>query len=162
MVFLLSFLIRPSFWGGLQYVDLSPLEQFLKFFLWPSLPYMSFLFLAAVKPLVAVLAGKGVTSAAPFQHHHELPYHTPSASRGPGDSRQTMLSMCLTWLKLVLKLGLTLASKTNNVCQSSMDFRENLLPQGLHLKFMYQEAQLILLCQHPGQVYVLQCSGLEG
>ena len=105
MVFLLSSLIRPSFWGGLQYVDLSPLEQFLKFFLWPGLPCISFLFLAAVEPLVAVLAGKGVTSAAPFQHHHELPYHTPSASRGPGDSRQTMLSMCLTWLKLVLKLG---------------------------------------------------------
>ena len=36
------------------------------------------LFLAAVKPQVAVLAGKGVlvTYAAPVQHHHELPCHT--------------------------------------------------------------------------------------
>ena len=48
------------------------------------------------------------------------------------------------------------------MCQTNMDFPENLLPQGLHLKVMYQEAQLILLCQHPGQVSVLQCSGLEG
>ena len=48
------------------------------------------------------------------------------------------------------------------MCHTSKDFLENLLPQWLHLKVMYQETQLILLCQHAGQVYILQYSGLQG
>ena len=40
--------------------------------------FVFYQFLAAVKPQVAVLAGKGVlvTYATPVQHHHEVPCHT--------------------------------------------------------------------------------------
>ena len=100
------------------------------------------------KPQVAVLAGKGVlvTYATPDQHHHEVPCHT-ALSTDPGDSGQTLLSMCPIKLKLVLKLmlqetqlillrAITLAPKTTNMCLISMDFLEKFLPQWLHLKVM--------------------------